>query len=62
LSTHLRLGLHSGLLPSGFPPISYMHSSSTLFVLHAPSISSSFTWRRVQEIKISWNGRTKISV
>jgi hypothetical protein len=28
LSTHLRLGLPSGLFPSGFPPISYMHSSS----------------------------------
>jgi hypothetical protein len=38
LSTHLRLGLHSGL-----PPISYMHSSSPTFVLHAPPISS-LTW------------------
>jgi hypothetical protein len=27
LSTHLRLGLPSGLFPSGFPPISYMQSS-----------------------------------
>jgi hypothetical protein len=30
LSTHLRLGLPSGLLPSAFPPISYMHSSSPM--------------------------------
>jgi hypothetical protein len=28
LSTHLCLGLHSGLFPSGFPIIFYMHSSS----------------------------------
>jgi hypothetical protein len=34
LSTHLHLGLPSGLLPSGFTPISYIHSSSP-FVLHA---------------------------
>jgi hypothetical protein len=43
LSTHLRLGLPSGLFPSGFPPISYMHSSSLPFVLHALFISSSLT-------------------
>jgi hypothetical protein len=28
LSTHLRLGLPSGLFPSGFPTVSYMNSSS----------------------------------
>jgi hypothetical protein len=39
LSTHLRLGLPSGLFPSGFPTISYMHSSSPPFVLHALPIS-----------------------
>jgi hypothetical protein len=31
LSNHLRLGLPSGLFPSGFPTISYMHSSSPPF-------------------------------
>jgi hypothetical protein len=57
LSTHLLLGRLSGLLPSGFPPISYMHSSSP-FVLHALPISSSLTyhsnyvWREVQVMKL----------
>jgi hypothetical protein len=44
LFTHLRLGLHSGLFPSGFPttiPYAFLFSS---FVLHALSISSSLTW------------------
>jgi hypothetical protein len=42
-----------------FPPISYMHSSSRPFVLHALPISSSltyhydYTWRGVQVIKLS---------
>jgi hypothetical protein len=44
LSTHLRLGLPSGLFPSGFPQISYMHSSAPQFMLHALPISSSLTW------------------
>jgi hypothetical protein len=44
LSTHLRLGLPSGLSSSASAPISYMHSSSVPFVLHALSISSSLTW------------------
>jgi hypothetical protein len=44
LSTHLRLGLSSGLFPSGFTTISYTHSSSPPFVLHALPISSSLTW------------------
>jgi hypothetical protein len=35
------LGLLSGLFPSGFPPKSYMHSSSPSSVLHALPISSS---------------------
>jgi hypothetical protein len=44
LSTQLRLSLPSGLFPAGFPPISYMHSSSTPFVLCALPISYSLTW------------------
>jgi hypothetical protein len=44
LFTHLRVGLPSGLFLSGFPTISYMHSSSPPFVLHAPPTSSSLTW------------------
>jgi hypothetical protein len=38
------LGLPGGLFPSDFPSISYMHSSSPPFVLHALPISSSLTW------------------
>jgi hypothetical protein len=34
LSSHLRLGLPSGLFSSNFPPLTYMHSSSPQFVLH----------------------------
>jgi hypothetical protein len=40
LSTHLRLGLPSDSFLLTFPPMSYVHSSSTLFLLHALSISS----------------------
>jgi hypothetical protein len=43
LSTHLHLGLPSGLFLA-FPPISYKHSSSPQFVLHSPPISSFLTW------------------
>jgi hypothetical protein len=43
LSSHLCLGLPSGLFPSGFPTNSHMHSSSP-FVLHALVISSALTW------------------
>jgi hypothetical protein len=43
LSSHLLLGLPSGLFPSGFPPTSYMHLSSPPFVLHALPISSFLT-------------------
>jgi hypothetical protein len=43
--------------PKYFPPITYMRSSSSPFVLHAPPISSSsawlfYTWRRVQIAKL----------
>jgi hypothetical protein len=34
LSTHLLLCLPSGFFPSGFPPISYMHSSWSRRRLH----------------------------
>jgi hypothetical protein len=44
LFTQLRLGLPSGFFRLAFPPISYMQSSSPLFVLHAMLISSSLTW------------------
>jgi hypothetical protein len=44
LSTHLRLCLPSEFFSSGFPPITYMHSCSPLFVLHAPPIPSFLTW------------------
>jgi hypothetical protein len=44
LYTRLCLGLSSGSFLLAFPPISYMHSSSSSFVLHAPLISSSLTW------------------
>jgi hypothetical protein len=53
LSAHLRLGLHSGLCPSGFLPISYMHSSSPHssympFPSHPLWLDhSNYTWRRV---------------
>jgi hypothetical protein len=38
LSTHLRLGLPSGLFPSGFPTNILYAFSFTPFVLHAPPI------------------------
>jgi ribosomal protein L36 len=44
LSTYLTLGLPSGLFPSGFLLISYMHFSSPPFRLHALPISSFLTW------------------
>jgi hypothetical protein len=44
LSTHLRIGLPCGLFLLTFPPISYTHSSSLPFVLHALPTSSSLTW------------------
>jgi hypothetical protein len=51
LSTHLRLGLTSGLFPSGFPPLPhscYMPSPS-----HPPWLDhSNCTWRRVQVMKL----------
>jgi hypothetical protein len=58
LFTHPRLGLPSGLFPSGFPSISYMHSSSP-HSCHVPCLShppwldhSNYTWRRVQVMKL----------
>jgi hypothetical protein len=44
LSTHLRLGLPSGLFPSGFPSNILYAFASSLFVPHALPISSSLTW------------------
>jgi hypothetical protein len=44
LSTHLRLGLPTGLFPSGFlTKVLYAFLFSP-FVLHSPPISSSLTW------------------
>jgi hypothetical protein len=43
LSTHLRLCLPSVSFLQAFLPISYMHFSSSPFMLHAPLISSSVT-------------------
>jgi hypothetical protein len=61
LSTHLRLGLPRGLLPSGFPPISYMHSSSPPCVLHAlplcPSQAPIFPHSTTQFLKTVHIGR-----
>jgi hypothetical protein len=54
LSTHLRLGV----FPSGFPPISYMHYSSThscymLCSSHPPLLGHfNYTLRRVQAMKL----------
>jgi hypothetical protein len=58
LSTHLRLGLHSGLFPSGFP-------TNNLYALFSPNSCyipspfhphrldySNYTWRRVQITKL----------
>jgi hypothetical protein len=42
LSTHLRFSLPSGPFPSSIPPISYKHSSSPPFALHALPIWPSF--------------------
>jgi hypothetical protein len=44
LSTHLSLGLRSGLFPSGFPTNILYAFLFTPFVLHALPISSSWTW------------------
>jgi hypothetical protein len=54
LSTHLRLSLTSSLFLSGFPPITYTHSSSPhLCYMLRPSHPSwlghsKYTWRRIQ--------------
>jgi hypothetical protein len=44
LSTHLCLGLTSGLRPSGFPTNILYAFLFAPFVLHAPPISSFLTW------------------
>jgi hypothetical protein len=44
LSTHLRLGIPSGLFRSGFPANILYTFLFSIFVPHALPISSSFTW------------------
>ena len=44
LSSHLRLGLPSVLLPSGFPHNNHIYSSPLPLVLHARSISFFSIW------------------
>jgi hypothetical protein len=45
LCIHLRLGLPSGLFPSGFPTdILYAFLFAVIRVLHAPPISYFLTW------------------
>jgi hypothetical protein len=58
LSTYLGLGLPSGVFPSSFQTISYMHSSPHSCYIpcqsHPTSLDhSNYTWRRVQIIKPS---------
>jgi hypothetical protein len=57
MSTHLRLGIPSGLFPSGFPTNIVYVFLLFPFVLHALPISSSldhsnYTWWRVQIVKL----------
>jgi hypothetical protein len=58
LSLYLRLGLSNGLFPSGFPTITYTHSSSSPFVPHVPPTTSTstcysnYTCRRVQIMQL----------
>jgi hypothetical protein len=52
LSTRLRLGLVVVSFLLSFPPISYIHSTSLTFVLHALCISSSLTWPLVISLHI----------
>jgi hypothetical protein len=50
LRTHLRLGLPSGLLPSGFP--TNTHSCYMPCPSHPPWLGhSNYTWRSVQVMK-----------
>jgi hypothetical protein len=59
LSMHLRLGLPSGLFPSGFPTISLL--SHLCYMLHPSNPSwldySNYTWRRVQVLKLLTHGK-----
>jgi hypothetical protein len=58
LSTYLRLGLPSGLFPSGFPTNNLYRSSSphSCYMArqsHSPRLDySNYTWRRVQIMKL----------
>jgi hypothetical protein len=58
LSTHARLGLPSGLFPSGFPTVPYMHSSSPHSCYmpcpsHPPLLdNSSYIWRKVRVVEL----------
>jgi hypothetical protein len=75
LSTPLHLGLPNGLFPSGFPPISYLHSSLSLSLSLSPSNScympfpshppwldhSNYTWQRVQVMKLQIMQFSRIS-
>jgi hypothetical protein len=53
-STHLRLGLPSGLFLMAFPPISYMHSFYPPFVVHGPPISSFLTESMTYWVGLLW--------
>jgi hypothetical protein len=51
LSTHLRLGLSSGLFPSGIPT-NIPYSCYMPCIPHPPWLDhSNYTWRRVQVMK-----------
>jgi hypothetical protein len=57
LSTHLRLGLPSGLFPSGFPTNAYIvpllsHSCYMSRPSHPRLDNSDYTWRRAQMTKL----------
>jgi hypothetical protein len=58
LSSHLYVGLPSGLFPSDFPPKSYMHSFSPNVCYmpcpcHPPWFDhSDYTWQRVQVMEL----------
>jgi hypothetical protein len=56
LSIHLRLGLPSGLFPSGFPTnilYAFLFSIRATCPSHPPWLDhSNYTWRRVQVMKL----------
>jgi hypothetical protein len=58
LSTHLRIGFHSGLFPSGFPTnvlyanLLLSHSCYMPCPSHPPWLDhSNYTWRKIQVMK-----------